>query len=96
MAKQDGYIQEINAEEIGKVTCGLGAGRVKKEDIIDYSVGVILNKKVADKVSKGDILGYIHSNSKEKFEEAERKLEQIIKINENEIEKETTIFGICK
>lgn len=96
MAKQDGYIQEINAEEIGKVTCGLGAGRVKKEDIIDYSVGVILNKKVADKVSKGDILGYIHSNSKEKFEEAERKLEQIIKINENEIEKEPTIFGICK
>ena len=96
MAKQDGYIQEINAEEIGKVTCGLGAGRVKKEDIIDYSVGVILNKKVADKVSKGDILGYIHSNSKEKFEEAERKLEQIIKINENKIEKEPTIFGICK
>lgn len=96
MAKKDGYIQEINAEEIGKVACGLGAGRVKKEDIIDYSVGVILNKKVADKVSKGDILGYIHSNSKEKFEEAERKLEQIIKINENEIEKEPTIFGICK
>ena len=96
MAKQDGYIQEINAEEIGKVACGLGAGRVKKEDIIDYSVGVMLNKKVADKVSKGDILGYIHSNSKEKFEEAERKLEQIIKINENEIEKEPTIFGICK
>ena len=96
MAKQDGYIQEINAEEIGKVTCGLGAGRVRKEDQIDYSVGVILNKKVADKVAKGDILGYIHSNSKEKFEEAERKLEQIIKINENEIEKEPTIFGICK
>ena len=96
MAKQDGYIQEINAEEIGKVTCGLGAGRVKKEDIIDYSVGVILNKKVSDKVSKGDILGYIHSNGKEKFEEAERKLEQIIKINENKIEKEPTIFGICK
>ena len=96
MAKQDGYIQEINAEEIGKVACGLGAGRVRKEDQIDYSVGVILNKKVADKVAKGDILGYIHSNSKEKFEEAERKLEQIIKINENEIEKEPTIFGICK
>lgn len=96
IAKQDGYIQEINAEEIGKVACGLGAGRVRKEDQIDYSVGVILNKKVADKVSKGDILGYIHSNSKEKFEEAERKLEQIIKINENEIEKEPTIFGICK
>lgn len=44
-ANQDGYIQEINAEEIGKVACGLGAGRIKKEDNIDYSVGIILNKK---------------------------------------------------
>ena len=96
IAKQDGYIQEINAEEIGKVACELGAGRVRKEDQIDYTVGIKLNKKVADKISKGDVLGYIHSNNKEKFEEAERKLEQIIKINENEVKKEPTIFGICK
>lgn len=96
IAKQDGYIQEINAEEIGKVACELGAGRVRKEDQIDYTVGIILNKKIADKISKGDVLGYIHSNNKKKFEEAERKLEQIIKINENEVKKEPTIFGICK
>ncbi len=59
IAKQDGYIQEMNAEEIGKVACGLGAGRVRKEDSIDYTVGIILNKKVADKVTIGEALGYI-------------------------------------
>ena len=96
IAKQDGYIQEINAEEVGKVACGLGAGRVKKEDSIDYTVGIILNKKVADKVTTGDVLGYIHANNQEKSEEAEIKLTEIIKISNNKIEKEPTIFGICK
>ena len=96
IAKQNGYIQEINAEEVGKVACGLGAGRVKKEDSIDYTVGIILNKKVADKVTTGDILGYIHANNQEKSEEAEIKLTEIIKISNNKIEKEPTIFGICK
>ena len=96
IAKQDGYIQEMNAEEIGKVACGLGAGRVRKEDSIDYTVGIILNKKVADKVTMGEVLGYIHANSQEKYKEAERKLAEIIKISDNKIEKEPTIFGICK
>lgn len=68
----------------------------KKEDSIDYAVGIILNKKVADKVTNGDIIGYIHANNQEKYEEAERKLTEIIKIREKKIEKEQTIFGICK
>ena len=96
IAKYDGYIQEINAEEVGKVACGLGAGRVRKEDSIDYTVGIILNKKVADKVATGDVLDYIYANSQEKYKEAERKLTEIIKITDNEVEKEPTIFGICK
>ena len=96
IAKEDGYIHEINAEEVGKVACGLGAGRVKKEDNIDYSVGIILNKKVAEKVKKGETLGYIHANSNEKYLESERKMQDIIKISEEKIEKEPTIFGICR
>ena len=96
IAKEDGYIHEINAEEVGKVACGLGAGRVKKEDNIDYAVGIILNKKVAEKVKKGETLGYIHANSNEKYLESERKMQDIIKISEEKIEKEPTIFGICR
>lgn len=96
IAMQDGYINEINAEEVGKVACGLGAGRVKKEDKIDYTVGIILNKKVSNKVAKGEVLGYIHANDNEKYLEAERKMQDIIKISREKTEKEPTIFGICR
>ena len=91
-----GYIQEINAENVGKIACDLGAGRIKKEDKIDYTVGIVLNKKVTDRVKKGEILGYIHSNNIEKLEKALIDMEEIIKIENRIKEKTPTIFGICK
>ena len=51
-----GVITKINALEIGKLSLALGAGRVNKNDKIDYSVGVKLNKLVGDEVKVGDIL----------------------------------------
>ena len=53
-------------------------------------------KKVDEKVAKGETLGYIHANSNEKYLEAEEKMQDIIKISEEKIEKEPTIFGICR
>ena len=44
----------------------LGAGRATKESKIDLAVGIVLNKKRGDKVNKGDVLAYIHSNSEDK------------------------------
>lgn len=81
-ANKDGIIEKINAEEIGKLACKIGAGRVRKEDIIDKSVGIELNKKVGDMVKKGEILGYIHINKKELVEDAKQQLTDIIKISE--------------
>ena len=45
-----GYIQNMNAKKIGKIVCGLGAGRIRKEDSIDNAVGIVLNKKVSEYV----------------------------------------------
>ena len=95
-AKKSGYIQEINAEQIGKLASELGAGRIKKEDEIDYTVGIKLNKKVSDKVNQGENIAYIYANKKEKMQIAKQKLENIIKIDKNKKEKMPTIFGICK
>lgn len=47
----------------------LGAGRVKKEDKIDHSVGVVIHKKIGDKVQKEDLLLEIHYNQEEKLKE---------------------------
>ena len=75
-----GQVQEINAEEIGKLACYLGAGRTKKEDSIEANVGIILNKKVGDYVDKQDFLAYICANDEEKMREAEKRILEIYKI----------------
>ena len=69
ISQKDGIIKDLNAEQIGNIVCFLGGGRIKKEDEIDYDVGIILNKKVGDYVKKGDLLYTIFANSKEKLAE---------------------------
>lgn len=64
----DGYIYGIDALGIGRLAMNLGAGRIKKEDSIDYAAGILLNKKYGDKVKKGDELAILFSNSKDKLE----------------------------
>ena len=51
-----GIIKSINAYNFGVLSVKLGAGRLKKDDIIDYGVGIVLNKNVGDKVEVGDTL----------------------------------------
>ena len=91
---EDGYISEVNAESIGKLACYLGAGRMKKEDKIDYSVGIVLNKKVSEKIEKNDILGYIYANNKQKAENAIKEFKEIVKISKIKTKKIDTIIEI--
>ena len=93
-SEKEGYIHEINAEAVGKLACSIGAGRVKKEDVIDKAVGIELVKKVACHVKKGEVLAYIHINKEELVEESRRKLLDIIKIKEEKVEQEKIILGI--
>ncbi|WP_069649500.1 pyrimidine-nucleoside phosphorylase [Caloranaerobacter ferrireducens] len=93
---EEGYIKSINAEEVGKCALFLGAGRETKESEIDLSAGIVLAKKVDDKVSRGEILAYIHSNDKEKGEEIVKRLKSIIKIGERNKDKKKLIFTIVE
>ena len=63
-SEQEGYIKNINALELGEIARILGAGRLKKEDNIDFEVGIVLNKKVGDKINKGEELLKLYINSK--------------------------------
>src|SRR5690606_26480937 len=63
-SNQKGYIQSINSEEVGLASMMLGGGRTKKEDIIDYEVGVVINKKVGSFVNENDVIFEIYSNTK--------------------------------
>lgn len=61
-ATNAGYIQAINAEEIGVTAMLLGAGRRTKEDKIDFAAGITMLKKVGAKVDAGDTLCILHTN----------------------------------
>ena len=80
VTKKTGKVTEINAEDIGKLACYLGAGRVNKDDKIEPDVGIILNKKVGDEVLEDDFLAYICANDENKLIEAEKRILEIYKI----------------
>ena len=80
---RDGYITKIKAEAFGLIAMELGAGRATKESEIDLAVGLVLNKKRSDKVNKGDVLAYIHSNNKNNIEKARKSILENITIEDN-------------
>lgn len=55
-ASKSGYITEMGADELGKLAMNLGAGRLNKEDSIDYNAGIIMHKKNNDYVEKGELI----------------------------------------
>lgn len=81
-AKSTGVVAEMIANEIGVASMMLGAGRQTKDDDIDLSVGIVLNKKVGDTVQEGESLLIIHSNSKN-VDDVIKKLDKSISIKEN-------------
>ena len=78
-AQSSGVVSELIANEIGVASMMLGAGRQTKEDEIDLSVGIVLNKKVGDVVKEGESLLTIHSNS-ENVDDVIKKLDESIEI----------------
>ena len=93
-SKNSGYIYEINAQKVGKLACFLGEGRLKKEDNIEYEVGIVLNKKVGDFVNENDTIAYIHSNDIQKLEYAKNEMLEIVKLGTNKPTMENTIRQI--
>ena len=94
IAKKCGYIEKLNAEEVGKIAMNLGAGRIRKEDNIEYSVGIELLKKVGNSVVQGETLAYIHANDEEKGTKAVEELFELYKISKKRANKIPDILKI--
>ena len=69
-ASSTGVVTAIDAEGIGLAAMRLGAGRAKKEDIIDPAVGIVLKKKVRENVNRGEALVQIHAGDRGRAEQA--------------------------
>ena len=91
-----GYVNHISAADVGLVSMHLGGGRETKESIIDLSVGIVLKKKVGDKVCEGESIATIHASSLEKAKEAAEKLLACYSIVHEPVEKPAFIKGIVR
>ena len=70
-AGQSGWLYATNTEMIGNASVLLGAGRIKKEDTIEFAAGIVLHKKAGDRVEKGDLLATFYAEDEGKFASAE-------------------------
>ena len=94
ISNRSGYVKELLAQEIGKASMNLGAGRKKKEDNIDFSVGIVLEKKIGDKVENRDILAYVHANDEKLGNEIAKDVLNAYTITNETVSKKQDILKI--
>ena len=75
--EKEGTVKELKAEEVGKLSVFLGAGRMKKEDKIEPEAGITLNSKVGNTVTKDQIVAYVYANDEQKAKEGVKRLKEI-------------------
>jgi len=90
----DGYVSEIKTDEVGMASLLLGGGRITKDSRIDLSVGIIIHKKLGDKVSKGETLATLYANDDEKRKEAKERLLNAYTISKSKAKKPPYVYSI--
>lgn len=80
-AKDEGYISSIDCEKVGRAAAEAGAGRIKKDDIINYGAGIYFNKTYGEHTQKSGIIAQIYSSNKEAANTAYEILKEAITIS---------------
>ncbi len=83
IAREAGFVTELDAMTIGLASQHSGAGREKKEDGIDMSAGILLHKKIGDSVESGDVLCSVYGNDEDKVRRAADEAEKAYRICSN-------------
>ncbi|MGE4282902.1 MAG: pyrimidine-nucleoside phosphorylase [Clostridia bacterium] len=92
--KDEGYVEFINSEKIGIASLVSGAGRITKESKIDVGAGIILHKKIGDKVKQGDIIASIYLSDDAKLEEIHAHIIAAYKISTVPAKEQKLVHGI--
>lgn len=92
LADGEGYVAAIDALAVGTACMSLGGGRTAKNSEIDLSVGIRLNRKVGDKVSKEECLAYVYGNDENSLAGACAKIKNAYKITKNAVKAPKTVY----
>lgn len=93
-SEKSGFIYETDTAMIGRASVETGAGRTYKEQELDYGAGIILKKRIGDKVEKDEVIATIYSSTEEKCILASNILKEAIKISDIEPKKPTLILDV--
>ena len=89
-----GYVQSVDAESIGLICMRLGAGRERKEDVIDPSVGVRILKRIGDRVEKDEVIAVIYANDKRNADNEAKKLVDSFVISEQKTSPPPIVYEV--
>lgn len=95
-AAKSGYIGFMDTEKIGTASVILGAGREKKDDIIDFTAGIVLNKKTGDYVNENDVICTLYTNDESTIKAAEAKILDAVDISGCIPDKKPLIYKTIK
>ena len=95
-ADAEGYVTHSEAEKVGLLCMHLGGGRETKDSEIDLSVGVVLHKKVGDRVNKGDSIATIYASDTERANSAARMLHECYELSDAPVARPPFIKAIIK
>jgi len=91
-----GYLKSVNTFALGMAAIELGAGRMKKEDKIDPTAGIIFNSKIGDKIKRGDVIAEIFSNDKRSIFNVEKGFNKLVEFSNNKLNPPKLIKRIIK
>jgi len=93
---EEGYISQLDAMEVGLTAIELGAGRKEKNEPVDHAVGIVLHKKIGDRVERGEGLSTIHAQSWQDLERAQGRLLAAYHLQEEPTEPPPLIHHILR
>jgi pyrimidine-nucleoside phosphorylase len=83
LALTDGFVTTIACEQVGTACVILGGGRERQEDTVDPAVGLVLHRKVGDRVKRGERLATVHYNSDTRGQRAKKLIEESYQVGES-------------
>lgn len=84
-AREHGFLADCDALEIGEIVRELGGGRFRKDDVIDYEVGVDMLAKPGEAVSEGQIIGRVHALNRDQGQEALERLKRALPVSPEKV-----------
>ena len=91
-SSSSGYLQSVNGRILGQAVIELGGGRKRKDDRLDFSVGLDRFIRIGQKVSRGDSLLRIHASCEGDLERVKNLLSDAFEFSENPLESKPLVF----